>query len=180
MMLVHAVRLISKALAVCIASRCEGPRGAYTNNAKFLPTLAACLQNRREAAVQCKACHGRDWVEHRSVCSDCATTYSWFRQGEQIKLRRLTKAWSIGTPLDPAWLRLLEPNSIDVDGDPATQHLLWCNDAGCAIARRGNSWIALLLSTLNIRYDPRTKADIDRDLEPTMHCPYVGFKATYV
>ncbi len=133
----------------------------YNDNADFLPTRTACEQRRRSESVRCEGCGDNPQIQHRIVCYDYATTYSWSRQGEQIKLPRLSKA-TFKTPLDAQWLRLLDRDSFSAE-DPSTRHLLWCDDTKCAISNRGRSWISLLLSTLNLQYRPPTKWIMDHD-----------------
>ncbi len=111
--------------SVCLHYRCSH---YYEGIGIFLPLSYPCIQRERENGVPCEKCNGQNRIQHRSVCGDCETWYIWSRQGDQIKLRRSTKASALKTPLDPGWLRLLDPGSFDFE-DPLTQHLLWCNNS---------------------------------------------------
>jgi hypothetical protein len=126
---------------------------SYYKKKIFLPTVSPCTQQRLGYTTKCPYCDDRDFVQHRSVCADCETQYAWYRQAEQIKLQRVTKT-TVKTPLDAEWLRLLASDSFDFKDD-STRHLLWCSNPSCAISRRGNSWIAVMLSTLGADYKPQ-------------------------
>jgi len=136
----------------CCARSANAHRSYYKEKI-FLPTVSPCTQQRRDYRTKCPYCNDRDLVQHRSVCADCETQYAWYRQGEQIKLQRVSKT-TVKTPLDAEWLRLLASASFD-SKDDSTRHLLWCSNPSCAISRRGNSWIAVMLSTLGVDYKPQ-------------------------
>ena len=130
----------------------------YEDLGVFLPSSPPCTKRERQSGIGCEVCEGRNWVQHRSVCTDCATWYTWSRQGDYVRLRRSSKA-TVGTPLDAEWLRLLDKDSFDFE-DPLTRHLLWCSDPGCALSRRGRSWAAFLVSTLGKKYEPKNLPDM--------------------
>ena len=87
----------------------------YNKEKILLPTVPPCSQKRQGYTTKCPYCHDRDWVQHRSVCADCETRFTWSRQGEQIKLQILSKS-TFKTPLDAEWLRLIASDSIDFHG----------------------------------------------------------------
>lgn len=117
------------------------------NPLEVLPVANPCSGGR------CWTIQHRTQVQHRSICRDCMTEYSWSRQGEQIKLRR-TSDFTAKTPLDPDWLCLLDPGSIDFQ-DPETEHFLWCRDGDCAISKRDKTWLRALTDTVDKEHELR-------------------------
>lgn len=117
------------------------------NPLEVLPVANPCSGGR------CWTIQHRTQVQHRSICRDCMTEYSWSRQGEQIKLRR-TSDFTAKTPLDPEWLCLLDPGSIDFQ-DSETEHFLWCRDGDCAISKRDKTWLRALTDTVDKEHELR-------------------------
>ncbi|KLU92186.1 hypothetical protein MAPG_11132 [Magnaporthiopsis poae ATCC 64411] len=102
-------------------------------------------------------------TRHGTSCNECLSEYWWISNPRMSRILRLvstTPDWGVDGPLDPRWLRLVDPSRRD-DGqgkdegnddkedaeerDPLACNLLWCpNDSGngrqCAVARRGRTW----------------------------------------